>query len=254
MQIGFARQCAAPPRALLGLLFPPRCLLCDAEAPMAPQGGRLCVACRTALFPPNWAGCPRCGEAVASGRPRAPGCSRCRGARHRFDSVIAGGPYRDDLRDAVLRMKRRSGDGLSWAVGDLYAEVRACELAASGADMVVAVPMHWRRRLVRGTNSAEIVARRVAAVADVPLARGMLWRRRNTRPQSELPPGRRRENVRGAFGLRAGYPLQGATVLLVDDILTTGATCGEIASMLKRAGASRVMAAVLARAAAPLSR
>jgi predicted amidophosphoribosyltransferase len=108
--------------------------------------------------------------------------------------------------------------------------------------------MHWLRRVVRGANSAEtlgaVLARRLAAPSGV----GCLARRRFTRPQSGLSPHARFLNVRGAFRLRPGIDLAEARVLLVDDVLTTGATCGEIAKLLRQAGAAATAVAVVARA------
>jgi len=107
--------------------------------------------------------------------------------------------------------------------------------------------MFWTRRLVRGTNSAEILAEVLAGQLQVPLARGMIVRCRNTLPQARLKPRERFANVRGAFRVRAGYAWDGLRVVLVDDILTTGATASEVAGVLKRAGVARVAVVVLAR-------
>jgi predicted amidophosphoribosyltransferase len=124
-------------------------------------------------------------------------------------------------------------------------------LAELDPDLVAAVPMHWRRRLLRGTNSPEVLARHLARHLRIPLAVRMLVRGRNTLPQADLTPGERFQNVLGAFRLGAGYDLRGARVVLVDDILTTGATCSEAAKVFKRAGAAMVVAVVAARAEGP---
>jgi len=110
------------------------------------------------------------------------------------------------------------------------------------------VPMYWKRRLVRGTNSPEIIARSVAAGLGVKARGRLLVRCRNTLPQADLSPRHRFSNVKGAFRVRKHRDLDGARVLLVDDILTTGATCSEAARALKKAGAAVVAAAVVARA------
>jgi len=105
-----------------------------------------------------------------------------------------------------------------------------------------------RRRWAGSTAIAEdILARSIARHLSVPLVQGMLVRRRNTLPQRSLRPRERFSNARHAFGIRAGYDLDGSRVVLVDDILTTGATASEIAGLMKRAGASMVAVAVLAR-------
>jgi predicted amidophosphoribosyltransferase len=108
--------------------------------------------------------------------------------------------------------------------------------------------MHWRRRFLRGTNSAAVLAEALADKLQLPLRRRLLRRRRYTRPQFSLSPPERRANVRGAFSVGAGYPLQEAHVLLVDDIMTSGATCNEAARTLRKAGARRVTVVVAARA------
>ncbi len=108
--------------------------------------------------------------------------------------------------------------------------------------------MHWSRRLRRGTSSADVLAEVFARHLGVPSAERLLVRRRNTLPQFNLPPKKRFTNVRGAFGISAGYDLLAERVLLVDDILTTGATCHEVAKTLRRAGARHISVVVVARA------
>lgn len=145
-------------------------------------------------------------------------------------------------------MKRPSGESLSAVMGRVLAEYRRAELTCFDADLVVPIPMHWSRRIRRGTNSSEILAESVAGTLRAPLLLGVLVRRRNTLPQKDLKPRERFRNVRGAFGVKPGYDFRGLRVLLVDDILTTGATCSEAAGTLLRSGAASVAAAVLARA------
>ena len=170
----------------------------------------------------------------------------------RFARAVALGNYEGLLRNAVLRMKRDTEEPLSAALAELLFQRREAALAALAADVVVPAPMYWLRRLARGTNSPEIVAERLARRLRLPCVPRMIRRLRNTRPQGALARQERLENVRGAFRLRHGCDVSGARVLLVDDILTTGATCGEIARQLLTAGAVEVSVAVLARAHGPL--
>jgi len=216
----------------LDLLFPPRCGYCDAELSSVDDGLPLCRRCRGLLAPEDWACCRRCGGPVSPERPAPRGCEMCDRTRRRFDSAVSLGPYRSELGKAVLRMKRAVGDTLSAAMGRLLYLRRGRDVAAFRPDLVAPVPMFWTRRLAR---------------LRVRLARGMIVRCRNTLPQARLKSRERFASVRGAFRLRAGYDLDGLRVILVDDILTTGATASEIAGLLKRAGASRVAVAVLAR-------
>jgi predicted amidophosphoribosyltransferase len=108
--------------------------------------------------------------------------------------------------------------------------------------------MHWSRKMWRGMNGAETIAERVAQQWNLPLAVHLLARRKRTAPQARLSTPRRLANVRGAFRARPHRDLPGARLLLIDDIMTTGATLNEAARVLRRAGASFVAVAVLARA------
>ena len=231
----------------LDLLFPPRCGYCDAELSSIEEGVLLCRACRTLLAPEDWAFCRRCGGPVSPGQPASQGCEICGKTRLKFDSAVSLGVYQSELREAVLRMKHPNGDMLSVAMGRLLYLRRGRDLAAFRPDLVAPVPMFWGRRLARGTNSAEILAEGLARHLRIPLARGAIVRCRNTLPQAKLKLRERFANVRGAFRVRAGYDWDGLQVVLVDDILTTGATVGEVAKVLKKAGVLSVAAAVLAR-------
>ena len=231
----------------LNLLFPPRCACCGIELSSVEDELLLCSGCRGALGPEDWAYCLRCGAPAPPDRPAPESCEMCQNVRLEFDTVVSLGSYRSELRKAVLRMKHHSGELLSAALGRLYCHRRGADAAALSPDFVVPVPMFWARRLKRGTNSPDILAGCLARHLSVPLVQGMLVRRRNTSPQPSVKPRQRFSNVRGAFRLRAGYDLDGLRVVLVDDILTTGATASEVAGLLKRAGASMVAAAVLAR-------
>ena len=229
----------------LNLVFPPVCSYC--EAPLGLEHPtRLCTGCLRHLRT-SQAACSRCGSrlpAIATTED----CPQCRDLKLRFRGVTRLGSYEGPLRLAVLRIKRPDERALAVALGDLLAEVIAAQSNPLDRDVVVPVPMHWTRRARRGSNSAESIGVRLAERLRVPLASDLLARRRRTAPQASLSPGRRRANVRGAFRVRPHKDLIGAKVLLVDDILTTGATLNEASKTLLKAGAAEVWTAVLARA------
>lgn len=238
------------------LLHPNLCHLCEAALP--PDAGRLCPKCRLALIHDPRPSCPRCGADVGPYAHLEGGCARCRDSRLAFTTVLRLGPYdpalgeadphRTTLREAVLRLKGRAGEGLAEVVGELWAAERKGQLAAAGADVVVPVPMHWLKRWRRSYNQSEALARALADGLRLPCRPGWLRKVRATPPQHHLPStAARRENVRGAFAARTTR-LSGKTVLLVDDVMTTGSTADEAARTLRRAGADRVVVAVLARA------
>jgi predicted amidophosphoribosyltransferase len=145
----------------------------------------------------------------------------------------------------VLRAKRPAGDAVALALGGLIAERCRTDVAAANSDVVAPVPMHWLRRSLRGTSAADRLAAGVAAGLEIPLVRPLV-RRRATRMQNELPVGRRPGNVEGAF--RCRRRLDGLRVLLVDDVMTTGATLAACARALAAAGAVQVDVAVAASA------
>lgn len=237
-------------RIYTDLLFPPRCVACSTELPQEHDGVMACARCRQALAPEARPRCPRCAAVTAAKVDPALGCLRCRGSGLRFDAADVLGDYDGLLREAVLRMKRWWDEPVSLAIGELFARRLQDRVVAWDVDVVVPVPMHWWRRLVQGTNSPDLLAAAVARQLGKPLAVGALVRRRLTRPQSRLPPSSRAQNVRGAFRVQRGCDFSQLRVLVVDDILTTGATCSEMAKVLKQAGAAAVYAAVVARAAA----
>jgi ComF family protein len=232
-------------RRAVDLLYPPRCASCEEDLAELDGDLMLCRPCRESLAPAHAAWCLRCGAPAQE--PSAQCCDLCRAFRLRFDTVVSLSVYRSELRDAVLRMKRRDAQLLSTVVARWYCDQRGSDLRALRPDVVVPVPMHWRRRLTRGVNSPDILAECLARHLRVPVAWAMVVRRRNTKLQATLPPRRRFENVRGAFRLRQTYDMDDLRVVLVDDILTTGATCSEIAGLIKQAGAAFVAVAVLAR-------
>jgi len=115
-------------------------------------------------------------------------------------------------------------------------------------DLLTSVPLHWRRRLRRGFDQADLLGQRLSRFLQIPLSERNLRRIRATASQTGLSESKRRENVRGAFGVRRPDEVKGKRVLLVDDVMTTGATASECARTLISAGAKEVSVLVVARA------
>jgi ComF family protein len=246
---------------LANLVFPPTCISCgeELEEGDAIVDCSLCDFCLEKIEFFSEPVCDRCGAPVPfarraeqrdanSKRTKELGCYRCRGRKMWFDNTIALGHYGGHLRELVLRMKEAAGDAVSLAMGRLMMDRSGERLAACHVDVVAPIPLHWRRRIAHRTNSAAVLAEVLSAKLGVPRADRLLRRTRSTLRQFDLNPPKRWENVRRAFAVRAGYHLRDAHVLLVDDILTTGATCSEAARALRAAGAARVTVAVVARA------
>jgi ComF family protein len=170
-------------------------------------------------------------------------CPLCRLGLLGFDQVYSWGSYEGPLRKLVHLFKY----GGVRPLGARFGEWMAAALPAdAGFDLVTPMPLHWRRYWERGFNQSETLAREVARRRGVPL-RQALRRVRSTAPQAGLTNAKRRANVRGAFALARGARLDGLRVLLVDDVITTGATASACARVLKRGGARQVAVLALAR-------
>lgn len=256
--------------ALQRLILPACCLSCarPLDAGAHPLG--LCLACRGRLRGPA-PGCAVCGTPIPAARMRelAGGfaCGRCRTQPPAFERLVVAWSYAGPLEAVIGGLKYRRLDYL----GAHLARGLAARLTTSGAetpavpgearedgsgngpaewDLVVPVPLHWWRRRVRGYNQAERIARPLAAEIGAPF-RDLLRRSRSTRPQARLSRAERLRNPAGAFALRRGWRatrwVTGRRVLLVDDVVTTGATLSAAATVLKDAGAASVTAAAAAR-------
>jgi ComF family protein len=234
-------------RGLVRLLYPGLCSVC--HAPLPPELDRFCESCRTELVIDPFSTCPRCAATVGpfARATLKEGCTRCWNLSFRFERVLRLGPYDGLLREVILRLKHLSGDGLAELLGELWAEHAETALRDARADVVVPVPLHWRRRWQRGYNQSLALARGVSARLRLPCRPSWLRRIRHTPMQTEQAPSTRWDNVRRAF--RATRKVsRGGSVLLIDDVMTTGSTVNEAATALLAAGAARVVVAVLARA------
>lgn len=229
---------------LTAFLSPPHCLLCGGAParPARPEG--LCSACRREL--PRWrAARPDCTALPArapAGSP--PDCrARLQGASA-IDRCLAAFRYEFPVDYLLRQLKFHARLELAPLLAALLLEAARRELQT--ADLVVPVPLHRARLVRRGFNQAAELARPLARGCGLPLARNLLLRRRATAEQTRLGRLARHRNVRGAFAARRRIP--GRHAVVVDDVVTTGATAGEVARALRAAGAREITVLVVARA------
>ena len=236
---------------LADLVLPGACWSCG--TPDIATAG-LCEACNVQLLSlVAQKYCPRCGATIGPNLPvREDGCWLCPNPLPRFAGVIRLGPYTSALRKAVRHVKYRRREGIRRRLGRLLAEAVKARRPELPFDLILPVPMHWRRRLVRGYDHSRMLAQTLAGELNLPMGHELI-RIRHTPPQVHLPRSRRIENMRGAFAVTAGSGIDGARVLLVDDVTTTGATAGEAAKTLLAKAASRVDLAVIAKAQPPIA-
>ncbi len=240
-------------RSVLDFLVPAPCLACGDAVSEPRRSLGLCASCRGRLVRWPLDACDSCGRPLGGAyRPDGYRCGACRRRPPPYRRLLSAWSYQPPLDAVLAGLKFRRLEYLGAQLGRAAAGLLRDQL--TDCDLVVPVPLHWRRYLRRGYNQAAAIARPVAAGLGLPLA-GLLRRRRATPAQSRLARGARRRNLRGAFRLRAALPgtvsCHGRRVLLVDDVVTTGTTLETAAACLRRAGADSVTAFAVARTPAP---
>ncbi len=250
MGINARQQVIIATRAILDLILPPRCRICNSST----VGERIpwvCQACWLAVVyikPPI---CYQCGqpfasplEGIASATHR---CGACRLTPPPYIKARAIGFYQGVLRDMIHAMKYQRIYGLVRPLADLLFSQFKFHWGERMPDLLIPVPLHRRRRRQREFDQALALARHVSQEINIPLRENLLIRHRHTASQVGLSAVQRRRNVRGAFQLREAQACQGRSLLLIDDVYTTGATIRECARLLQQAGADWVGVYTLAR-------
>ena len=224
----------------LSLLYPPRCLICRALG----EAG-LCARCLAQIAPVAPPFCRTCGHPLGT----ETACRNCAARRPAFTRTRSLGAYDGNLRAAIHQFKYRDRPQLATPLGQALAasaRTQAADLNGLRFDALLPVPMHPLRRRLRGYNQSERLTKIVAAELVLPHWNDALRRTRATRPQVGLEAAARRRNLQGAFAVSRPELVAGKTLLLIDDVITTGSSLHECALVLKAAGAKAVFALTLA--------
>ncbi len=231
------------------LLYPHVCDLCGAER-ATHRESFLCHRCRSApghLREVGEVRCGRCGLPQSGAVTGEFVCSNCHGLELGFDRAVAAVVATPFLLDVVHRYKYRRALWFEGFLAELLVGVASRVLVGERWDAVVPVPLHRIREREREFNQSERLARRMASALGLPLRTDLVERRSETRSQALLDRGERAKNVAGAFSRRSSVCLEGWRVVVVDDVLTTGATTSAVGWVLREAGAAEVTVLTVAR-------
>lgn len=229
------------------LLYPKTCLICKQDLTSPCVDELVCMKCWADIKKNTPPFCRRCGRSLEKRSLAKSICASCLKNPMHFDRAFAPCVYEGPIKDLIHEFKYNNKDYLASTLSALMVDfIRAYEIPLSFLDLIIPVPLHPARLREREFNQAELLARGVASVYNKMVSTDNLIRQRHTRTQAELQSSDRLINVKDSFAVRIPQMVKGKNILLVDDVLTTGATSSEASFALKNAGAYIVFVLTLA--------
>jgi ComF family protein len=241
----FALQLGGIARAGLDMVFPRTCASCG--RPAGEPAAHLCWDCLVGLWPIQSPHCTICGNPVSGAIAHDYKCSFCVARQPRFNMARSAVHYDGSIVPVLQAFKYRSATYLSRDLSMIALACARTHYAMADIDAVTFVPLHSQKQRERSYNQSQLIAAELARMIDKPILGRCLARARPTVSQTTLSSKQRRDNVRGAFEAVDSRWLAGKRLLLVDDVMTTGATLDECAAVLKKAGAAEVSTIAIAR-------
>lgn len=221
-----------PVEGILQLLYPPLCLICQNPLEEGYQRPDLCPSCLEELSPVDPAFIRK--DILERLNP----CF--------LDDLVVCFEFNSPLQTVIHQIKYGKFEKLGWHMGQLATDKLNTPVLFPHSDIIIPVPLHSSRQKERGFNQSQSIARGLFNSQESLILKGALMRARSTRTQTELDRKERRDNVREAFTVKKPEVVDGKEIVLVDDVVTTGATLNECARMLKKNGAAVVNAVTLA--------
>lgn len=239
-------------RQLADMIYPPRCAVCGRFLWRGPlvrdtRSPFFCPDCMADFHPLGSPLCPICGQPFSSEQTDDHPCEDCLRNTPFYDAAYAPYRYEGAILTGIHRLKYGSKSLVADAMGPLLAQFAIAHLDGLRDLLTMPVPLHPKRLRERGFNQSLLLARHVSRALHIDLDFLVLRRIRYTPPQTSLAKAERQHNVRGAFELKDQSAVRGRSILLMDDVVTTGSTLNECARILKKCGAQRVFGLSLAR-------
>ena len=227
-------------RILTDMIYPRRCPVCDRA--VRPFGSLVCGACKDEFEYIKEPYCMKCGKAL--GEEEAEYCSDCRRHRHLFDRGRALYSY-GSTSDSVYRFKYRGRQEYAAYYAECIAEQLGEWIRRCRSDALIPVPIHESKRRSRGYNQAEVLAKELGGRMDIPVETDLIKRARKTVPMKDLSLSERQNNLKRAFKI-CRNDVKLSTIIIIDDIYTTGSTIDAMSYELRRAGVERIYFVTLA--------
>ncbi len=228
------------------LLYPPLCILCRMHLPRTGNRSILCTRCESTIELNKPPFCQKCSHPILD-HPETSFCRRCKKSTFAFDEAWGVCLYNEAMRRLLHLFKYGQKTSLRHPFTQLFhIFVRTHHLDLTRYEMIVPVPLHPTRMRERGYNQSQLLAEMVSVNYHIPLCLNNLARRRPTAYQAALGRKERWTNIQGAFKINTPVEFFGKSVLIIDDLMTTGATLSEVSTLLKMAGVKRIGALTLA--------
>lgn len=229
-----AHVCARILAVVTDALFPKRCPVCNGIIPFC--AGEICDGCREKLTKVAEPYCLKCGKPLLN---EAEYCSDCRNNDHMYIRGRALYVYDSIMRKSIYRFKYYGKREYAKYYGRAMAEEFGRWYKAIGAEALVPVPIHKKRLAARGYNQAELLAEEISRVVGIPVRKDLIERCESTQIMRELSAQDRQNNLKRAFKIKA-YDVKLSTIVIIDDIYTTGSTIDAVASCIRGAGVEKI--------------
>ena len=231
---------------LLDVLYPRHCFACD-KSLHEEKNTYVCESCLEIMEATEAKRCIKCGLKLGPGIASSnKGCHECKDTNLGFEKSFFVSDNIEPAKTLIHQFKYKKHMCLATPLGSLLTNLLH-QKTIGEIDIVVPVPLHWKKKQERGFNQSELMARKISRKLSIPISTNNLFRAKNTLSQTQLSRTQRQRNVKGAFEVKNPEMFYQRNILLVDDVLTTGMTASECAKSLKNAGTNRVFLVALAR-------